>query len=613
MSDIINLLPDSVANQIAAGEVIQRPASVVKELVENSIDAEAGKIDIIIKDAGKTLIQINDNGCGMTETDARMAFERHATSKIRNANDLFSIKSMGFRGEALASIAAVAQVELKTMPCNYDIGTHIQINGCQIIKQEPVSCAKGSNFIVKNLFYNIPARRKFLKSNSTEFRHIINEFQRLSLANPQIEFTLLHNNQTLFSIKPSSIKQRIVSTIGKQIKNRLLPTETETPIIKIKGFTGTPEAARKTGGDQFFFINNRFMKSPYLHRAVSKAYENLIPTDSHPAYFLFLYTDPSLIDINIHPTKTEVKFEDEKMVWKILNASIRESLGRYNLVPSIDFDTTGQINIPVASNATTLKTPEIKTNPNYNPFEVNSNNNWEKFFEEPESPLKDNNPDNFTAEDEVLLLPSKSNSEKEPQQQVFKEETNQIHESAYFQIKGKYILTPVKSGLMIIDQCRAHERVIFDDLINKISREKSTSQKVLFCETLTLNRSDGELLKELLPELQQFGFEIESHGNSEFKITGVPSEFKNKNSEKFIEEILESCKLGELNPQQEIKDKLATILAKNLSMTKGEQLSCEEMNKLTGKLLQSSMPNYSPTGKVIITIIDNIELEKRFK
>jgi len=367
MADIIQLLPDSVANQIAAGEVIQRPASVVKELTENAVDAQANSITVNIKDAGKTLIQIIDNGTGMSETDARLAFERHSTSKIQNANDLFSIQTMGFRGEALASVAAIAHIELKTKQTHQEIGTNIQIEGSEVVSQEPTSCTTGSNFAIKNLFYNVPARRKFLKSNTAEFGHIINEFQRVALANPGIEFKLYHNDSEVYILPKSNIRQRIISIFGKKINQNLIPLETLTSIVKIKGFIGKPENAKKKPGEQFFFINQRYMKNPYLNKAILNAYEQILPPDTIPSYFLYLETDPATIDVNIHPTKTEIKFENQQAIWQFLHASVKESLGKNNIVPSIDFEQEQSFDIPVVSKDTHINTPKIKIDPTFNP------------------------------------------------------------------------------------------------------------------------------------------------------------------------------------------------------------------------------------------------------
>src|SRR5512133_659659 len=469
MPDVIKLLPDSVANQIAAGEVIQRPASVVKELVENSVDAGGKNIRVIIKDSGKTLIQVIDNGSGMTETDARLAFERHATSKITSAQDLFAIKTKGFRGEALASIAAVAMVELKTRMENNETGILVVISGSKVEKQEPCSCTPGSSFSVKNLFFNIPARRKFLKSDNTEIRHIINEFQKIVLAHPDIRFSLHHNDAEIYNLTGTNLRQRIIGVFGKQINQDLITLETETSLINIKGFIGKPENARRTYGEQFFFVNNRFMKHPYFHKAVVEAYQNILPVEAIPSYFIFMEADPASIDINIHPTKTEIKFEDERSIWQILMASVREALGRFNIVPSLDFENEALIDIPVMRSSDLIpEQPKIQINTQFNPFdkedrdqdrsgyierfEKENTANWEKLYKTLEK--ENENPEKF----------------------------EKIRESQrkFFQVKNKYIVCPVKSGLMMIDQKRAHERVLYERFLDTLRNKQAVSQAEMF-------------------------------------------------------------------------------------------------------------------------------------
>ncbi len=493
MSDIIQLLPDSVANQIAAGEVIQRPASVVKELVENSIDAGATSITINIKDSGRTLIQVIDNGKGMSPTDARMSFERHATSKIREANDLFAIRTMGFRGEALASIAAVADVELRTRIPETELGTFIHILGSVFQKQETINCGEGTNFSVKNLFFNIPARRKFLKSNSAELRYIITEFQRIALANPSLTFSLYHNNSLIYNLAGENTRKRIAGLFGKTHLNSLIPVETSTTAINISGFIGQPKFAKKTMGEQFFFVNGRFMKHPFFHKAVLQAYDRILPPESYPSYFLYFEVDPAGIDINIHPTKTEIKFEDERTSWHIIHASLREAIGKFNLTPSIDFDQAGAIDIPLApSGESMINVPGIKINPSYNPFENNGERsaagvrtphherdqvpgNWQDLYKGFE---RWNDPKEGPDDREGIV-------EKEPVQQTISEYEKIIKENNNFlQFKNKYILTPVKSGLMVIDQRRAHERVLYEKFKQIIGHSYSLSQRQLFpCKT----------------------------------------------------------------------------------------------------------------------------------
>ncbi|MGE4587659.1 MAG: DNA mismatch repair endonuclease MutL, partial [Mangrovibacterium sp.] len=522
MPDIIQLLPDSVANQIAAGEVIQRPASVVKELVENSIDSGASRITVNIKDAGRTLIQVSDDGCGMSATDARMAFERHATSKIRSATDLFAIRTMGFRGEALASIAAIADVELHTRMHGEEIGTFIHLAGSKLEKQEAELCAPGSNFLVKNLFYNVPARRKFLKGNSTELKHIINEIQRVALANPSVNISLHHNRQPVCELsRGDNIRKRIASLFSRNTGQNLIPVNTETSLIKISGYIGQARTARKTFGEQFFFVNNRFMKHPFFHRAVLQAYEKILTPGSIPSYFLYFEVNPGNIDINIHPTKTEIKFENEPAIWQILQASVRESLGKFNVLPSIDFDQSGSIDIPLPPRSgDPVIPPKIRVNSGYNPFTHKSGEkatayaetyrqkqtgNWESLY-------RDSN-----TEPEQKKL--KSNPEGSPESPGRITGTGEDHtEKVCFQFKNKYILAPVKSGLMVIDQKRAHERILYENFLNILGSTVIASQPQLFPQILVLDAADAELLHGVLNDLKALGFDIRDAGKNRFAV-----------------------------------------------------------------------------------------------
>ena len=613
MSDIIKLLPDSVANQIAAGEVIQRPASIVKELMENAVDAGATEISVIIKDAGSTLVQVVDNGAGMSETDARMSFERHATSKIRHANDLFSIRTMGFRGEALASIAAVAHVELKTKKQESELGTKILITGSEVELQEPVACSKGSCFSVKDIFYNVPARRKFLKSEAAEMRNIITEFQRVVLTNSHIKFILYNNDLLLFNLPAANIKQRIINIIGEQIQTQLIPVEVNASVIKIHGFIGNPQNAKKSSGDQYFFVNNRFMKHPYLHKAIMDAYSKLIPSSVYPSYFIYFQVNPEFIDINIHPTKTEIKFEDESTIWKILNAGIRESLGKFNIVPSIDFDTEGRIEIPVLRPDETVTQPRVNVNPHFNPFDKQSVNfkqtsapkNWESLYNVFSS-------DRSSWDKNIESVVFSSTDKHSDSEQLTINENSSL-QGSYFQIKNRYILTPVKSGLMIIDQRRAHERILFERFISSMHTNKSSSQQLLFPETISLNPEKAILLKEMKDDLIILGFDIKETENNTFSIKGVPAEFENINIVGVLDEILSSYINGIINPEEELREELAKIIAKNGCMNYGEPLSVEEMATLINNLFMCKTPNFSPSGKSVISILSNDELEGRFK
>ncbi|MGA1978060.1 MAG: DNA mismatch repair endonuclease MutL [Bacteroidales bacterium] len=601
MPDIIKLLPDSVANQIAAGEVIQRPSSVVKELMENSVDAEAKNISVIIKDSGKTLIQVIDDGCGMSETDARLSFERHATSKISNAGDLFAITTKGFRGEALASIAAVAMVELKTRKEENETGTLVVINGSRVETQEPCSCPKGSSFSVKNLFYNIPARRKFLKSDTTELRHIINEFQKIVIAHPGIKFSLHHNDDEIYNLPSGNLRQRIIGAFGKQINQNLIDLETETSLITVKGFIGKPESARRTYGEQFFFVNNRFMKHPYFHKAVTEAYHNILPADAIPSYFIFLEADPASIDINIHPSKTEIKFDDERSIWQIIMASVREALGRFNIVPSIDFENEALIDIPVRnSDDTMLQPPEIKINLRYNPFDGD-----ESTTNKPE--LIDRLEKRNSANWEKLY----SAFEKENENQEFVEKITES-ERRLFQIKKKYIVCPVKSGLMIIDQRRAHERILYEKFLDCLARNRPVSQSELFPVNLDLNPGDFIILNEIDNDLRLLGFNISFHEENRIAIKGRPTEFMENDPAEMLEIIIEEYKKTQSDPAAGVRGQLASAMARASAIPYGKMLDHREMENLIDILFSCSAPNYSPGGKPVLIILPVEDIDKKF-
>lgn len=612
MSDIIQLLPDSVANQIAAGEVIQRPASVVKELVENAIDAKADSITISIKDAGKTLIQIIDNGIGMSDTDARLSFERHATSKIRNADDLFAISTMGFRGEALASIAAIAHVELKTKQEDKEIGTQIIIEGSKVNSQEAISCLKGTNFAVKNLFYNVPARRKFLKSNTTEFGHIISEFQRIALANPEVEFKLYNNNSEVYLLPKTNIRQRIVSVFGKRINQNLITIESNTSIISIKGFIGKPEYARKKSGEQYFFINNRYMRSAYFNRAILNAYQQILQPETVPSYFLFLEADPSTIDINIHPTKTEIKFEDQQAIWQIIHSAVKQALGKNNIAPSIDFNQEQGFDIPVLSKETEFKTPQINIDHSFNPFETKST-----FNKNPKSSALSLEKENLANWDKLYDGFEKENQPSDDFSSFSNENTQQsitdtsISEK-YFHVKNKYILTPVKSGLMIIDQKRAHERILFEKFLQTLSIQSSATQTSLYPQTIELDPKDHILLMDINNDLKSLGFDIQDFGGNSIVINGMPADSSNQEPEQIIDKFLNEYSSGVVDAKTQVKEKIAKSLAKASAISSNQKLSNEEMREMVDMLFACQNPNYSPFGKLIVSIIKTDELEKRF-
>ncbi len=617
MSDIIHLLPDSVANQIAAGEVIQRPASVVKELLENSIDAGSTKIQLIVKEAGKSLIQVIDNGKGMSATDARMAFERHATSKISQADDLFAIKTMGFRGEALASIAAVAQVELRTRTQDEEIGTELYISASKVISQEHVQTQAGCSFSIRNLFFNVPARRKFLKTNKTEFKHIVTEFQRVALAYPEIEFKFNHNHEEVYTLPASTAGKRIILLFGKQYQKNLLPVETDTPIVSIKGYVCKPEGAKKTTGDQFFFVNKRFMKHYYFHKAILSAYENILPPDMIPFYFIYFKTDPKSIDINIHPTKTEINFENAPAIFQILRSTIRNALGKFNVTPSIDFDREGDPGIPVFKKDTEVKIPGVEVNPFYNPFDQEKKSgktrrdkenlkNWETLYNDFEGIAT-------THKSDVTKSGNSSGEGGNSQRFLSKAgDDDVIENTAIIQIKKRYILTSVKSGLMIIDQKRAHERILFDHFIALISDRKAVTQKSLFPVNIELDAGDSEILMDMIPQLKSIGFDIGEFGKYTFVVNGVPADMKSDDIKSVIESMIEHYReeTGDIKSNNEAR--IALSLAKAASINYGKYLSEKEMRNIIDRLFSSGQPKYTADGKLVIHILSLEELNKIF-
>lgn len=609
MSDIIQLLPDSVANQIAAGEVIQRPASVIKELVENAVDAGAKNIDVAVVDAGRTSIQVIDDGKGMSETDARLAFERHATSKIRQAEDLFNLHTNGFRGEALASIAAVAQVVLKSRQEGEEVGTQLSISGSRFEGQEACSSSVGSVFSVNNLFYNVPARRKFLKSNSTELNNILTAFERIVLVNPQIAFTLHSNNTELFNLKAGNLRQRIIDVFGKRINQDLLPVNVETTMCKITGFVGKPEAARKKGAHQFFFVNGRYMKHPYFNKAVMTAYDRLVPQGEQVPYFLYFDVNPNDIDVNIHPTKTEIKFENEQAIWQILMAAVKESIGMFNDVPSIDFDTEDKPDIPVYNPdvASSASAPKISLNPHYNPFKSSPSSGkptavkpvdeqWEQLYEG----LNDQD----SVEREADIFESESETEINTSQSILAEKS-----PAHYQYKGKYVMTAVKSGLMIIDQHRAHVRVLYERYLEQIQQQTSHSQKVLFPEVLQFPVSDEVILEKLLPEMSKMGFELDNLGGGSYAVNAIPTGLDGVNPLHLVQDMVFSAKEKGVKALDEVHQSLALTLARNAAIPQGQVLSNEEMETLVNDLFACSNVNYTPDGKNVLCILKQQEIE----
>lgn len=639
MNDVIHLLPDSVANQIAAGEVVQRPASVIKELVENSVDAGATQIKIILKDAGRTLIQIVDNGCGMSPTDARMAFERHSTSKISGASDLFSLTTMGFRGEALASICAVARVELRTMRRDDNMGTRIVIEGSHVETQEPDAGVPGSNFMVKNLFFNVPARRKFLKSDNVEMGHILREFERMALVNPNIEFTLIHNEVVLHQLLPSSFKERIVSLFGKSMDRQLVPVTTDTSMVTVNGFVSRPENARKRGALQYFMVNGRNMRHPYFHKAVLSCYEQLIPADEQPSYFINLSVDPSTIDVNIHPTKSEIKFEEEQAIWKILAAAIREALGRYNAVPSIEFDLTDAPEIPVFD-PDAAATHEVELDPDYNPFadrytgsapssaavdtgvrpsRFNSEprplagRDWEAMYREFER-SRDESYEGMRAS--TLNSHSTSADEPAPAADDIFASTATIETSApgVLQLKGRYILSPSRSGLMVVDQHRAHILVLYNRYLDLVRLDAMATQRVIFPRAVELSASQSATLRSMLPELAKLGFELAEPGLGCWEVEALPAVMNDVDQE----ELLLLLADGELAEGGEavadiMRRRIALSMARAAAVKPGQVLSQAEMEHILSDLLKLSNPELAPDGSTVYKVIATDTIEDMFK
>ena len=626
MSDVIRLLPDSVANQIAAGEVIQRPASVIKELVENAVDAGAKHIDVLVTDAGKTSIQVIDDGKGMSETDARLAFERHATSKIRKASDLFALCTMGFRGEALASIAAVAQVELRTCQEGEELGTALCISGSTVESQETVACPKGSNFQVKNLFFNVPARRKFLKSNQTELSNILAEFERIALVNPDVSFTLHHNGTEMLNLPIVPLKQRIVGVFGKKINQELLSVQVDTTMARISGFIGRPETSRKKGARQYFFVNGRYMRHPYFHKAVMDAYEQLVPAGEQVSYFLYLEVDPANIDVNIHPTKTEIKFENEQAIWQILSAAIKESLGKFNAVPSIDFDTEGMPDIPAFEQSpySGMQMPKTSYNPNYNPFNTSSSpspssysqpvdRNWQQLYEGLEHQGMPQSDFPYADDGDYFVEPQPVNEPAPMFLGHVEESASSETSSHHYQYKGRFILTSVKSGLLVIDQQRAHIRILYDRYLAQIESRKGISQGMLFPDIVQFSASEIPVLESVMDDLSYLGFDLTDLGGGSYAINGVPAGIEGLQPVDLVQNMVQTALEKGCKVREEVQGLLALSLAKAAAIVPGQVLSNEEMNGLVDELLTSSSPNYTPDGKVALAVIKEDELEKLFK
>jgi DNA mismatch repair protein MutL len=613
MTDIIKLLPDSVANQIAAGEVIQRPASAVKELMENALDAGATQIDLVLRDAGKSLIQVIDNGSGMSETDARMSFERHATSKIRQADDLFAIRTMGFRGEALASIAAIAQMEMKTRRTTDELGTHIILEGSVLREQQLVSCKEGTVILVKNLFFNVPARRNFLKSNQAEMRHIFDEFYRISLINAETGFTLSHNDKEIYHLYPGNLKQRIVALFGNAYNQRLLPVEQKTDSVSVSGFIGKPEFARKTRGEQFFFVNNRYIKHPYLHHAVANAFQELLPKDSFPSYFLHLHVDPASIDINIHPTKTEVNFQETQLIYAIVHAAVKKSIGQHNLSPMLDFTSDQAIDIDfgeISKANREIRPPSVPINPEYNPFDQQRTKpDWQN------KPGQQARGDwRILYEDKAEVTENKRETHVDQTDEAGPKEDTKIPGSTKFmQLHQQYIITIVKSGLLIIDQHLAHWRILYEKFMKQLASATFDSQQELFPHPIELSAVDAEILNELKDELTLIGFNIEESGKNTFVINGTPAGFPKHDPAAMLERVLENFKHNHQDLHLDKKLNLARSMSVNLAIRSGKQLSELEMATMVDKLFACQVAEVAPDGRKIIGVLPIQDLQTLFK
>lgn len=605
MADIIRLLPDNVANQIAAGEVVQRPASVVKELLENSVDAGASSVHLLASDSGKTLIQVIDDGKGMTETDARMALERHATSKIETAEDIFSITTKGFRGEALASIAAVAKMNLRTRQHEAELGTEIKVAANEIESQEFVQAPAGTAIKVQNLFYNIPARRNFLKSNQVELRHIIDEFERVALAHPEVAFQFEHNGSELFHLPASSRRQRIVNIFGKRYNEKLVPVDEDTDVIQLHGFVGKPEFAKKTRGEQFFFVNHRYIRNPYLHKAVQKAFEGLLLEDSHPSYFLFMELDPARIDVNIHPTKTEIKFEDERVIHSIIRTAVKHSLGQYNIAPSLDFERDQQYVPPPSSKS--VEAPGIYIDPTFNPFNKESrspNSGTKQVGHMPRPTSKE------SQEWESLLSQIPEIPEAPDQGKLMDEKP--LNAIAYIQVGGKYLLKSHGEGLMLIHQARAHQRILFEKIMASLENHQVAAQQLLFPTQVSFTAGDYNQIKDLLPALREMGFDLDEFGQNELIVHGIPLFLENPNLEEMLHQILEEYKNFNVNGKEELQEKMAAEMAKVAALKVGTVLEPSAMAHLVDELFACSAPYHSPDGKPTIINLAISDLDKTF-
>jgi DNA mismatch repair protein MutL len=612
MSGIIQILPDHVANQIAAGEVVQRPASVVKELVENAVDAKATEIKLIVKDAGKTLIQVIDNGLGMNVTDARLCFERHATSKIRHAEDLFALHTKGFRGEALASIAAVAHVELKTKQDQEELGIHIIIEGSKVITQDVAVLPKGTSFLVKNLFFNIPARRNFLKSDNIELKHIIDEFERVALAHPNISFTMISNGSEVFNLPSSNYRQRIVNIFGGKTNEKLVPVTEETEILKITGFVGKPEFAKKNRSEQFFLVNNRYIRSPFLHHAIMNAYDGLLRDNNQPSYFLFLEVPPHTIDINIHPTKTEVKFDDEQALYAILRATVKHSLGMFNVAPILDFERDANLDVPYDYKDKTLDTPTIQVDRSFNPFEPET----KKYSSSPsydksksaqphwESLYTDLKQDTFEV--------SATNFDNDLVASTLFDDKSTESQTLLYQFNRKYIINSIKSGLLVIHQSRAHQRILYEQFLTNITIHQASSQQLLFPLELQFSREEMMYLKEIQPNLEGIGFAFEKMGFDELVISGLPAQISDTTVTEILHDLIYNLQENLPEDSFSLSDSISKFMAKSVAIKSGKYLNTIELENIVNGLFACKEPNVSPFNKPIFITLTTEDLDKRF-
>jgi len=613
MADIIQLLPDHVANQIAAGEVVQRPASVVKELLENAIDAKATSITLVIKDAGKTLVQVTDNGSGMSVTDARLSFERHATSKIKSAEDLFNLHTKGFRGEALASIAAIAHVELKTKTDDSEIGTHLTIEGSKVISQDPAVVPKGTTISVKNLFYNIPARRNFLKSNPVETRHIIDEFHRVALAHPSVAFQMLHNGSDVFNLPSSNSRQRIVNIFGSKTNEKLVPVSEETEILKIEGFVLKPEFGKKSRGEQFFFVNDRFIKSPYLHHAVSSAFDGLMKNDVHPGYFLFLEVDTHSIDINIHPTKTEIKFDDEHSIYAMLRATVKHSLGQFNIAPVLDFERDKGFDTPYEYSKKSPSAPSIEVDREFNPFKDKPKQSNINF------PFKREQSSSWESlyvglKDENSMVSNLGDIEFESEEVTGSLFENTEAETGHitFQIQNKYIVSPLKNGIMVIHQNLAHQRVLYEELLKNITVKEAVSQQLLFPLQLHFSKPDLEIIGKVREQLEHTGFIFSELKDETIEISGIPVLILESHVVNLLNQLVYDIKEEVPDSGYSQNDMLVKSMAASMAIKTGVSLNREEREHLINQLFACKEPTVSPTNKPIFTTLDVSDLDKKF-